>query len=152
MPATGVLAQLVYVSKATNPMREDALMRLARVSARNNAARNITGLLVYRAGVFVQVLEGDPIALADLFYGAILDDRRHTDVERLLFEYADRRAFPDWSMKHFNLDEAVTLTSGDRAALRAFAAMASVVDTTKASGLVLKTFEAAIDDRLRVAA
>lgn len=151
MPASGVLSQLMYVSQAVQPMSEGELRQLTDLAAIKNTKRDITGLLVYRAGWFLQILEGDPIVLTDVFFGSIMRDPRHHNIERLGFVYAPRRAFPDWGMKHFDLSGRAELSGGDVSALRVFAEAAKVADTGKVANLVLKSFEASIDEYLRAA-
>lgn len=152
MHVSGVMSQLVYLSRASSPMTEEDLRRLVRVSAQKNAATNITGALLYHAGWFLQVLEGDPIALSTLYHDVIARDPRHADLERLSFAYSDRRAFPNWSMRSLDLNASAELTENDRQGIRAFAATAIVIPPSKAAGLVVRSFESAIDERLSKAA
>ncbi len=152
MHVSGVLSQLVYLSRATSPMSAEDLQRLVRISAQKNAAANITGALLYNAGWFLQVLEGDPIVLSTLYHDVIALDPRHVDVERLSFTYSDRRAFPNWSMRSIDLGAPVELSEEDRQGMRAFAATASVIPASKAAGLVVRSFESVINDRLSAAA
>ena len=152
MQVSGVLSQLVYLSRAVSPMSEEELLRLARSAATKNAASNITGTLLYHAGWYLQVLEGDPIVLSALYHDAIALDPRHTDLERLSFTYSDRRAFPNWSMRLIDLSSTVELSGEDRNALRAFAATSLVIPAGKAAGLVVRSFESVIGERLSAAA
>jgi hypothetical protein len=152
MHVSGVLSQLVYISRATSSMSEEELRRLVRVSAQKNAAANITGALLYHAGWFLQVLEGDPIALSALYHDVIALDPRHVELERLSFTYSDRRAFPNWSMRSIDLGPSVELSEEDRQGMRAFAATALVIAPSKAAGLVVRSFESVISERLSAAA
>jgi hypothetical protein len=64
----------------------------------------ITGLLLYRDGDFLQVLEGDAEAVEKI-YDDILKDPRHTGVIRVLKQEIEEREFSDWKMGFINLDE-----------------------------------------------
>lgn len=52
-----MLHQLVYVSSAVSPFSATELVDLLRRSRTNNACLDLTGLLLYQAGNFMQVLE-----------------------------------------------------------------------------------------------
>ena len=93
-----------------------------------------------------------PLALSALYHDVIALDPRHMDIERLSFTYSDRRAFPNWSMRSIDLDSSVELSEEDRQGMRAFAATAMVIPPSKAAGLVVRSFESVISDRLGAAA
>jgi len=95
--------QLVYRSEAIRPMRETDLRELLRQARGKNHRLGLTGVLLYKAGGFLQVLEGDEDTVRAL-YATVREDPRHDDVETLLTTRADRRLFPGWSMGLDNLD------------------------------------------------
>jgi hypothetical protein len=64
-----------------------------------NAAHHISGMLLYRDGKFMQVLEGEETALW-LLYSKILHDPRHTDIVMLADEPLPQRGFAAWSMAY----------------------------------------------------
>ena len=66
-------------------------------SRRNNAAADVTGMLLHIDGGFLQILEGPDAAVEETF-ARIAADPRHTRVARLWREPAERRIFRDWSM------------------------------------------------------
>lgn len=98
------LIQLVYESRATDPMRPDDLRGLMKTSRANNKRLGITGLLLYKDGRFLQVLEGDSAAVRSL-YATIRADERHHDAHTVLTNRTHRRTFAEWSMGLENLDE-----------------------------------------------
>jgi hypothetical protein len=53
------LVSLVYVSVARELMSDEDLKAILEVARRKNAERNITGMLLYRSGYFIQALEGE---------------------------------------------------------------------------------------------
>lgn len=97
------LYHLVYVSSATLPLSEAELLALLEVSRRNNARINVTGLLLYREGNFMQVLEGEESAVRDV-QARISRDRRHEGLSTLLQGPIQVRAFSSWAMAFRNLD------------------------------------------------
>jgi hypothetical protein len=89
---------LIYMS-AASPMKSTTLDDILEASERNNAARNITGLLIYRLGHFIQLLEGNkPDVLAA--FEQIAADGRHSGARVLLAFESDERLFPQWRMGH----------------------------------------------------
>lgn len=105
--------QLLYVSQATAPLARHALEALARSCDARNRARGLTGMLLYSAGNFAQVLEGAP-ATVELLFTRIMVDPRHRDVRRLQAGPIATRAFGDWHMGLLNADDLRPL---DRARL-----------------------------------
>src|SRR4051794_3407887 len=91
------IRQIVYSSKATHPMLPQDLSDILTVARSKNSDHEITGILLYRSGHFLQVLEG-----AEERLNALLDkltrDRRHCAVRVLLDGYVSARAFGAWSM------------------------------------------------------
>jgi len=52
------MLSIVYVSSATRPLEENELLDMLKTCQRNNARTNVTGLLLYKGGNFMQALEG----------------------------------------------------------------------------------------------
>ncbi|MDP9084692.1 MAG: BLUF domain-containing protein [Pseudomonadota bacterium] len=98
---TMTLYRLVYYSR--NCVQGTAAEVAAEVNAilksaqRNNAPLGVTGALIFNAGMFAQVLEGDRQDVA-LTFERIQRDTRHGDVQVLAFEEVPYREFPSWSM------------------------------------------------------
>jgi hypothetical protein len=90
--------QLIYASR---PFGYDDLTLISiLMQARENNARNgITGALICREDVFLQILEG-PRDLVTSTFSRILRDERHVDVVNLLSSEIHGRLFPEWSMRH----------------------------------------------------
>ena len=89
--------QLVYVSSAVEPFTEAQLQDLLLVSRRNNRQFGITGMLLYKDGNFMQLLEGDEPAVREIFR-RIVSDSRHHDLITLLQAPAPERDFAEWTM------------------------------------------------------
>ena len=92
-----VLSRLIYCSQPfgyDQPMLNGILADARTYNPKNN----ITGALICREDIFLQLLEGpeDKILLT---YDRILNDDRHLNIELLVQEPCDDRLFPTWSMK-----------------------------------------------------
>ncbi|WP_440709938.1 BLUF domain-containing protein [Herbiconiux sp. YIM B11900] len=91
------LLSVVYTSTASSPFSDAELAALLTVSRRNNARSGLTGMLLYRAGRFLQVLEGPEEAVRRLM-DRIGSDSGHHSVRVLLDEQVASRQFPEWTM------------------------------------------------------
>jgi hypothetical protein len=98
---------LLYMSVAS-PMTPSTLDDILDVSERNNAKCGLTGLLIFRLGHFIQLLEG---AQADVLatFEKIAKDRRHSGTRQVLTFESAERLFPQWRMGHIR-DGAITRT------------------------------------------
>lgn len=93
--------QLVYASAAKHTFTEEELAELLRISRENNAKIDVTGILLFLEGSFLQVLEGDPEAVTEL-YEIINLDLRHGKVILLTKREIEERGFAEWSMGYVN--------------------------------------------------
>ena len=103
---------LIYRSIATEVPREADLVALLEHARPANAARGITGMLLYQNGRYMQMLEGVESAVRDLF-AAISADRRHRDVKVVATGALAKRHFSDWSMGFRNMDQFADLPDYD---------------------------------------
>lgn len=94
-----MLHSLVYMSSAVERFDDDALEAVLSYARERNAGDGLTGLLVYRAGRFMQLLEG-PYDAVMATYRRILEDDRHHDVSLLVEESIHTRRFPEWTMAY----------------------------------------------------
>ncbi len=94
---------LTYASSATGPFSEEDLALLLAQCRENNSALGITGMLLYKDGNFMQVLEGEEEAVRKL-YAKIEGDPRHNGTIPLLRGHQEKRQFPDWSMGFRDLE------------------------------------------------
>ena len=97
------LIHLAYVSTAVRFMPVDELTALLEQARQKNDRLGITGMLLYKDKSFLQVLEGEPDAVHEL-YQRIQRDDRHEKVKTLFDEALDTRDFPEWTMGFQNLD------------------------------------------------
>ena len=97
------MLSLVYVSSSIRQLNDDELLDILKISRDNNSSKDISGLLLYKGGNFMQVLEGpDDVVLA--LYNKIGSDPRHKDVSIISKEQINKRQFPAWEMAFTNLD------------------------------------------------
>jgi hypothetical protein len=88
---------LIYVSTAKKTMTDHELLDLLTVSRNNNAKFDITGMLLYSGGAYMQVLEGPFVAINDS-YAIIEKDTRHKNLIKFIVAQSAERTFPGWSM------------------------------------------------------
>lgn len=93
---------IAYISKVSTrrngAMIPAGLSEIFRVSRKENPGYNITGVLSYRRGYYIQVIEGD-VAAVDQLYSNIMLDPRHERVTKIIDTSISRRSFPYWNMK-----------------------------------------------------
>ncbi|MCD2452989.1 BLUF domain-containing protein [Methylicorpusculum oleiharenae] len=103
---------LVYVSSAIKPFSKSDLLALLVKSRENNAKQGISGMLLYKDGNFMQVLEGEETVVRNLFE-VITQDSCHRGVIVLLEEQISVPVFRDWSMGFRDLaDENLNAVAG----------------------------------------
>lgn len=96
------MIHLIYASSAIAPLTEQELIDLLKQAREKNAQLGITGMLLYKGGNFLQVLEGDEEAVMSL-YKTIQNDPRHRQVMTIAKRKVSERTFPDWQMAFVNL-------------------------------------------------
>ena len=99
------LVQLIYVSSARQELSEAELDAILESSVRHNTPQQVTGLLLYSHGSFMQVLEGESAAVEETF-GRICQDPRHVHVIELMKEEIAEREFGHWAMGFRRLPKA----------------------------------------------
>ncbi len=96
------MQQIIYASSASQPMTAEQLKVLLAVSKRNNEAAGVTGMLLYKDGNFLQLLEGEKADVQGV-YERIRRDPRHENILVLLQESPEAREFAGWGMGFHNL-------------------------------------------------
>ena len=94
---------LIYSSTSAALFSEEQLHNLLNQARDNNEQQGLTGILLYHAGQFMQLLEG-PSAAVHAVYNQIAQDPRHTGLIKLADKSVETRSFPDWSMAFRVLD------------------------------------------------
>jgi hypothetical protein len=91
------LISLVYVSYESRTLSDDELRAILESSRRHNQANNITGMLLYRDGFFIQALEGEK-DIVESTYARIGTDTRHRNVLMVFRNTIEHRSFSNWMM------------------------------------------------------
>ena len=111
------MLNLVYSSTATSEFSRDDLAVLLQQARANNSRSGITGLLLYKRGLFMQALEGEETAVRAL-YAKIRVDPRHKNVVTLADIPVAQARFTDWAMGFENLDDLPLDASGAQSHIR----------------------------------
>jgi hypothetical protein len=93
MPVT----QLIYTSRPFG-FDDTILSQILLTARRNNANANVSGCLICRGDLYLQLLEGPEEAVARL-YDSILEDDRHLEVTRRVQRQTETRMFDGWAMR-----------------------------------------------------
>jgi len=93
---------IAYISKVAD-LRAGAVLPkgMAEIfghARRRNSENGITGVLSFKSGHYIQILEGDD-AVVDAVYAKIKKDPRHTNVSTILDRAISKRFFSAWSMR-----------------------------------------------------
>lgn len=118
----GWISCLTYKSIATAvPSPADLHGLVGRARARNRSL-NVTGMLLYEKGSFLQTLEGSPTQL-DALWSSIKRDTRHGHIEVLSEHIAPARLFSNWDLLLYSrLDQSGEPSIAARPAPEAVAA------------------------------
>ncbi len=100
------MLRLLYFSQATQTITDEDVQDILTISQRNNSPLGITGVLVYGAGIFLQVLEGPEKELLRQ-YVKIIDDKRHRECKIIYISPVEERIFKNWSMGVIQCDETL---------------------------------------------
>ena len=93
---------LTYVSSALSAFSARELRTLLEMCISNNRPRGVTGMLLYKDGNFMQVLEGEEKGVRAV-HDIIAADPRHRGLITLLQGLTPGRQFPNWSMSFKDL-------------------------------------------------
>jgi len=91
------LIQLVYASRPFG-FDQATLSNILMDARRANARDDITGALIARHDLYLQLLEG-PRDKVEAAYQRIRRDDRHVEVTRLVERSVESRLFPGWAMR-----------------------------------------------------
>ena len=88
---------LIYTSHAVTQFSEAGLIQLLEQCRTFNKEKDISGMLLYLQGKFIQVLEGNKVEVNAL-YSSIEKDPRHKKVTKVIEGNSPHRIFKGWSM------------------------------------------------------
>lgn len=93
---------IAYFSTATRHFSELELNLLLKTSQQNNTKLNVTGVLLFIEGCFLQILEGEKSAVEAL-YNKVKNDNRHHHILKIFAGETKERVFKKWSMGFKNI-------------------------------------------------
>lgn len=95
---------IMYCSRYTGKPEDcqTDLKDILDTARENNPKHDITGVLFYDKGQFIQVLEGEKEVIERLL-STIKEDERHDEVEILMDHQIKDRELDQWNMKAFDL-------------------------------------------------
>lgn len=99
------MIHLIYVCSASGEPSEQDLLNLLNQARSRNLEQNITGMLLYDSGTYMQILEGSEKDVHDIF-NSIRRDPRVSRMVTLVEEKISQRNFPHWSMGFRNLQNS----------------------------------------------
>lgn len=91
------LTQIIYSSKPFG-FDTSVLDDILTVSRRLNSRDDITGTLICRADMYLQLIEGPDEAIRAT-YNRISGDDRHMEIDLLVSREVAERMFPKWAMR-----------------------------------------------------
>ncbi|WP_171478542.1 BLUF domain-containing protein [Acinetobacter ihumii] len=103
------LASIMYASKTKKDhshIKQD-LMNILTESIHFNSLHQITGVLYYGNGFFLQYIEGQKEHIEQLFYQSIVKDQRHSHCEILYYSELESPVFARWSMKFAPINQRI---------------------------------------------
>lgn len=96
---------LIYLSQATRPLSAKALTCLVDQAWQANTQQHLTGALVYSNKRFMQLLEGEQVALTAA-YARISRDPRHQHLCQVAYHAIAARRFAEWPLAFQTLSSA----------------------------------------------
>ena len=96
-----MIRTLVYISNAVKLIEDIQLEKLFHEKIVNNTFHNITGILLYKEGTFIQILEEDcesKFALTEY----IKSDNHHNNITKLLDKRIESRIFSNFRAASLN--------------------------------------------------
>ena len=130
------MKNIVYVSTSIRLLSDEELIDILTVARQKNAEHNITGVLLYSEGTFLQVIEGDNENV-DAIFANIKNDKRHKNIITLIDEAIPHKNFSEWAMGFTSVkpDKSEELLGYLNAADKL-----NVIDGNSAAVSTLKTF------------
>ena len=98
------MMHLAYTSTAVDLMDAGDLAQILKEARERNRRRNVTGMLLYRDGTFLQVLEGEEEDVTHV-YGLTKSDGRHPDLINVLQDPIEKHHFEDWRMGFHQIED-----------------------------------------------
>ncbi len=132
------LDSLVYVSSAVRLLSHEEIDYLLRRARERNKEYEVTGILLYIGGNFMQYIEG-PRDNLDVIYKIIQEDELHSGIILVSREAIEQRQFGDWAMAYQTRDvEGYVGSPGERKLIEMILEMPG--DNQSTAQIVLHSF------------
>jgi hypothetical protein len=99
------LIRIVYLCSTTSGVNELEILRLLKQARIANRKQDVSGMLLYIGGCFLQTLEGDA-AMVDAVSGTIFRDKPRLQLTQIIREPIAEREFGEWTMGFATVDPA----------------------------------------------
>lgn len=106
-----MIKQLIYVSLPAKKLSENDIDKILVSARAKNLERRITGFLLFDGTMFMQLIEGPPREVEDLFE-SLRADTRHQKVQKIYGGDASVRLFSNFSMAFAHLAGEVDFSFG----------------------------------------
>ena len=94
-----ILISMTYISRANHKLSDQEIGEILQQAQDNNAAKSITGMLVFKDNIFLQTIEGSR-ALINSLMSTLINDKRHYDLQILETRELEHREWSRWSMNY----------------------------------------------------
>jgi hypothetical protein len=133
----------IYTSKPVDELTPEILQAITDVSAKNNPALKVTGMLLGIETKYFQYLEG-PEENVKALYQKIWKDPRHQNVTQWIKGYSNERVFGEWSMGSW------LLTNQELKSMPSLASLKKFLDDPMNNELQSKKFMSMMHDVLEM--
>jgi len=97
------LIRVIYLCSAPAGINEHEILRLLKQTRIANRKRNVSGMLLYIGGSFLQTLEGEA-AMLDAVSGSVFRDKPGIRLTQITREPICEREFGEWTMGFATVD------------------------------------------------
>ena len=104
------MKNISYRIKQSHVLKDSNLEALLANCRANNSSINVTGLLIYHKGHFIEYIGGEASQIDHLFE-KIKKDPRQYELNELASGNVSKRRFENWSMAFRKIDENVAIES-----------------------------------------
>ncbi len=90
-----MLQTLCYVSSSNVNLTKKSLEQLFITTKSNNLKQDISGILIFNGGNFLQIMEGEKNTINELYH-KISKDKKHSNIIKLIEKPISERMFEDY--------------------------------------------------------
>ena len=133
------MLQIIYLSTASVNFEDSELKALLEKARKFNSEHNVSGLLLYKDGTFLQVLEGEA-QIVESLYSKIAVDSRHQQIDVLGKYNIEKRSFSEWSMAFHDFSQQPLEIDGQKP-FEKDKVLASIRENFRITHLIRKFFD-----------